>query len=142
MVTKEKIKISVQVSIQAPIEKIWKCWNSPEDITRWNHASDDWHTPTALNDLHRGGVFNYRMEARDGSEGFNFQGIYDEVITLKQIGYTLGDKRKVKIMFLTNGDRTRLIEVFEAEDFYTAELQRTGWQAILDNFKKYVETNV
>jgi uncharacterized protein YndB with AHSA1/START domain len=140
METKEKIKISVQVSIHAPIEKIWKCWTSPEDIICWNNASDDWHTVRAENDLRRGGKFSFRMEARDGSTGFNFDGVYDEVITLKQIGYTISDGRKVKIIFLKSGDEIKLIEVFEAEDYHTAELQRSGWQAILNNFRKHVET--
>jgi uncharacterized protein YndB with AHSA1/START domain len=135
----EKSVISVQTVINAPVERVWKCWTTPGDIIQWNHASEEWHTPGAENDLRKGGKFLYRMEARDGSFGFDFGGVYDEVKTNKIIEYTLGDGRKVKITFSLLNDKTEVVETFEAESINPAEIQQEGWQAILDNFKKYVE---
>jgi len=140
METKGKPTITVQTVINAPLERVWKCWTTPADIERWNNASKDWHTPKAENDLRTGGKFLYRMEARDGSFGFDFWGVYDEVKTKKIIEYTLGDDRKVKIVFSFLNDKIEVVETFEPETTNTLELQRGGWQAILDNFKKYVET--
>jgi uncharacterized protein YndB with AHSA1/START domain len=140
METIDKTKITVKAGINAPLEFVWKCWTSPEDIIHWNNASDDWHTPKAENELRTGGKFNYRMEARDGSFGFDFWGIYDEIKTNKYIEFTLGDDRKVKITFTTDNNSTTVIETFEAETTNSIELQRTGWQAILNNFKKYAES--
>lgn len=140
METKEKTIISVQIKIKAPIAKVWKIWTAPEDIVRWNNASEDWHTTRASNDLRVGGKFLSRMEAKDGSMGFDFEGIYDLVKTNEQIDYTIADGRKVKIDFITNGNETEIIESFEAENIHSIEHQRGGWQAIMDNFKKYVET--
>lgn len=135
-----KQSITVQTVINAPIEKVWEFWTRPEHITKWNNASKDWHTPRAENDLRVGGKFLSRMEAKDGSVGFDFWGIYDEVEENKIIAYTMGDDRKVQITFTKNNDNeTEVIETFEAENENSIELQRTGWQAILDNFKKYVE---
>jgi uncharacterized protein YndB with AHSA1/START domain len=111
----------------------------PEHITKWNSASDDWHTPYAENDLRTGGKFLSRMEAKDGSFGFDFGGVYDEVIPNKLIAYTMGDSRKVKVDFAANGNSTTVTTNFEAETENTIELQKNGWQAILNNFKKYVE---
>lgn len=139
METTARTKITISASINAPIEEVWKRWTHPEDIVGWNHASDDWHTPRAENDLSRGGHFNYRMEARDGSFGFDFSGVYDLVIINKQIDYTLDDDRIVKILFTAAGDQTEITETFEAEGTNAIELQRFGWQSILDNFKKYAE---
>jgi uncharacterized protein YndB with AHSA1/START domain len=139
MDSKIKALITVQATINAPVEKVWKCWITPEDIILWNNASEDWHTPQAQNDLRPGGKFNYRMEARDGSTGFDFWGIYDLVETQKCIKYTLGDGRKVKVTFTGHNDLTNVIETLEAEDVNTVEKQRNGWQAILDNFKRHVE---
>lgn len=139
METMEKPVITIKVSIEAPIEKVWKAWTSPEDIVRWNNASDDWHTTKAENDLRQGGRFNSRMEAKDGSMGFDFWGIYDKVITHKQIDYTMGDGRRAEILFISSGDKTEVIESFEAESENSVDLQRTGWQAILDNFKSFAE---
>jgi len=139
MAKKEKTIISVQAKINASIEKVWKHWTTPEDIVNWNNSSDDWHTPRAENDLREGGKFNYRMEARDGSSGFDFSGVYGKVITNKRIDYTLGDGRKVKVTFSRKADTTEVVESFEAEHTYSIEMQRNGWQAILDNFKKYTE---
>lgn len=139
MPTSEKVTITVKAEISAPIEKVWKCWTSPEYITRWNQASDDWHSPHAINDLRVGGKFNYRMEAKDGSFGFDFWGIYSKVEHYKSIEFTLGDDRRVQVDFTSIGDKTLVVETFEAENENSLELQQTGWQAILDNFKKIAE---
>ncbi|HNW97885.1 MAG TPA: SRPBCC family protein [Bacteroidales bacterium] len=133
--------ITVETIINAPIEKVWDFWSLPEHIIKWNFASNDWHTPKATNKLHNGGKFNYRMEAKDGSFGFDFWGTYNKIITHKLISYTLGDGRKVEITFTAKGNNTEVIETFEAESTNPAEMQKVGWQAILDNFKKYVEAN-
>ena len=139
METLEKTIITVENTINAPVEKVWECWTKPEHITQWNNASDDWHTPHGENDLQTGGKFVARMEAKDGSMGFDFGGVYDSVITNQYIGYTMDDGRKVKITFTANGDKTKVTESFEAENTNSIELQQGGWQAILDNFKKYAE---
>jgi uncharacterized protein YndB with AHSA1/START domain len=141
MDTKAKTVITVQVTIKAPIEKVWEKWNNPDAIVKWYNASDDWHTPRAENDLQSGGKFLFRMEAKDGSMGFDFNGIYNEVKTNERITYTIEDGRKVKITFESNGAEIKVSESFEAEDENPIEMQRGGWQAILDNFKKYVEAN-
>jgi Uncharacterized conserved protein len=139
MESKERTFITVLVRINAPIEQIWKHWNTPEDITQWNTASDDWHTPKASVDLRPGGKFTARMEAKDGSLGFDFEGIYDEVIVNKHIRYTIGDGRTVNIDFVTVGTQTEITETFEAEETNPIEMQQQGWQAILYNFKRFVE---
>lgn len=131
--------IIIEVIVNAPIEKIFDFWTKPEHIVNWSYASDDWHTPTAENDLRKGGKFSSRMEAKDGSMGFDFGGVYDEVIQNKYIEYTLGDGRKVKINFTRKGDQTEITESFEAEKTNPLEMQKAGWQAILNNFKKYTE---
>lgn len=141
MQTENKPKITVKTTIEAPVEKVWKYWTAPEHIKKWNYASDDWHTPNAENDLRPGGKFVSRMEAKDGSFGFDFGGIYDEVKENKYIAYTLGDDRKVEITFSANRNETDIEETFEAENQNPIEMQRAGWQAILGNFKKYTETN-
>lgn len=142
MATQEKTVITVESIINAPIGKVWECWTKPEHITKWNNASDDWHTPHAENDLRAGGSFVSRMEAKDGSMGFDFGGVYDAVIPNEYIEYTIGDGRKVKVTFSAQGDSTSVVESFEAENMNSVELQRGGWQAILNNFKKYVENNL
>ncbi len=134
-------KITVETVINATIEKIWTLWNQPEHVKHWYNASDDWHTPQATNNLISGGCFNYRMEAQDGSFGFDFVGIYDEVVPNEKISYTLGDGRQANIIFTDEGDTVRITETFDAEHENSIELQKTGWQAILNNFKKYVELN-
>jgi len=139
METKEKTIITVQTRIKAPVERVWKLWTMPKDIVKWNNASDDWHTPRAENDLRAGGIFNFRMEAKDGSTGFDFGGVYKTVKTNQLIEYTIGDGRKVRIDFTDSGNETKVVETFEAENVYSIEQQRNGWQAILDNFKKYAE---
>ena len=141
MEASNKTIITVEATVNAPVEKVWKFWSSPEHITKWNNASDDWHTPYAENDLQVGGKFTSRMEAKDGSFGFDFWGIYDVVVTNERIEYTLGDDRKVKIVFTNKGNATQVIESFEAENENSIEMQKGGWQAILDNFRKYTEEN-
>lgn len=134
-----KKAITVEASINAPIDKVWKFWSAPEHIIKWNNASDDWHTPRAENDLRPGGKFLSRMEAKDGSAGFDFEGVYDEVKENKFIAYTMGDGRRVTNNFSENGNATKITVTFEAENINSHEMQRGGWQAILDNFKNYVE---
>ncbi|PGS48794.1 SRPBCC family protein [Bacillus sp. AFS041924] len=136
-------KVTVESTINASIEKVWEFWTEPTHIKKWNSASDDWHTPIAENDLRVGGEFRSRMEAKDGSFGFDFGGIYDQVEKYQVIAYTLGDGRKVNITFREKDNQTEVIETFDAESTNPVEFQQQGWQAILDNFKKYTEqTNI
>lgn len=139
MTTGNNVKITVKTSVNAPVVKVWEYWTEPKHITQWNNASDDWHTPVAENDLTVGGKFLTRMEAKDGSFGFDFGGIYDEVKLNEVISYTMGDGRKVTITFKSQGNETEVIETFDAETTNPIEMQQAGWQAILDNFKKYAE---
>jgi len=132
--------ITIETTVNSPVQRAWNIWTSPEHIVNWSYASDDWHTTTAENDLKKGGKFLYRMEAKDGSMGFDLGGIYDEVVENKSIEYTAGDGRRVKISFNPKGDKTEIIETFEAENTNSLEMQKAGWQAILENFKKYAET--
>lgn len=134
------IKITVKATVNASVKKVWECWTEPKHIKKWNGASGDWHTPFAENDLSIGGKFLSRMEAKDGSFGFDFTGTYDEVQLYEIIAYTLEDGRKVEITFTVRDDKTEIIETFEAEDTHSIEQQKQGWQAILDNFKKYTES--
>lgn len=140
MTTQNTQRITVEATVNAPIETVWKCWTEPKHITQWNNASDDWHTPHAENDLRVGGKFLSRMESRDGSMGFDFVGTYQEVIEYKMIAYTMEDGRKVEITFVSeDGKTTQVTETFDPENENALELQKTGWQAILNNFKNYVE---
>lgn len=132
-------KITIQTIINEPVEKVWDAYTSPAHITKWNHATNDWHCPRAENDLRVGGRFVSRMEAKDGSGGFDYSGTYDAVETHKRIDYTLDDARKVTTAFQEMGNSTAMTIVFEAENENPAEIQRIGWQMILDNFKLYVE---
>ena len=141
METAEKTIITIENTINAPVEKVWENWTKPEHIVRWNNASDDWHTTRAENDLRVGGSFLSRMEAKDGSFGFDFGGVYDAVTTNDYIEYTLGDGRKVQTTFTPQGNKTNIVVNFEAETTNSVEMQRGGWQAILDNFKKYTEAS-
>ncbi len=141
METAEKTTITVAATVIALIQKVWDLWTKPAHVVKWNNASDDWHTPSAENDLRPGGKFSYRMEAKDGSFGFDFAGIYDDVVEHERIGYTLGDGRKVEVLFAPDGNSTLVKETFEAENVNPIEMQRGGWQAILDSFKKYAEAN-
>jgi len=135
----EKLVITVSVTVRAPLQQVWDLFTEPLHIIHWNHASDDWQTSYAESNFRPGGAFLSRMEARDGSEGFDFTGKYSEIIQGKSIASTLDDGRNVHVSFLEKGLYTLVTESFETEDQNSAELQRTGWQAILDNFKKYVE---
>jgi len=132
--------ITIETIVNVPIEKAWECWSAPEHITKWAFASDEWHCPSAENDIQVGGKFTTRMEAKDGSFGFDFWGIYDEVQKNKFIAYTMGDGRKATITFTDLGNQTKLIESFDPESENPIEMQRAGWQAILNNFKKHTET--
>ncbi|MFA7273932.1 MAG: SRPBCC family protein [Crocinitomicaceae bacterium] len=134
-----KEKITIETTVNKPIETVWNFWTEPEHIKKWNNASDDWHTPKSSNDLWTGGKFSSTMAAKDGSMSFEFWGVYDSVITHQEIKSTLGDDRKVEVIFSGDGSETKIIETFEAESQNSVELQRAGWQAILDNFKKYAE---
>lgn len=134
------VKITVEKTIHAPVGQVWAYWTEPKHITNWNSASEDWHTPVAENDLRAGGKFLSRMEAKDGSFGFDFSGIYDEVRTNEYIAYTLGDGRKVAITFTSHGNETIVSELFDAESENPIEMQKSGWEAILGNFKRYVES--
>ncbi len=132
-------KITIQTTIQAPVSKVWDYFTEPTHIVQWNNASPDWHTTSAENDLTVAGKFNSRMEAKDGSTGFDFWGTYDEVLPNEKIAYTLGDGRTVEVLFEGKDGQTQITETFEAEGQNPIEMQRNGWQAILDNFKKHVE---
>ncbi|WP_114783525.1 SRPBCC family protein [Botryobacter ruber] len=139
--TAEKTAITVETTVQAPVEKVWKSWTEPQHITQWNNASDDWHTPRAENDVRVGGKFTSRMEARDGSMGFDFEGTYSAVEEHRQLAYAMPDGRKVQITFAPTAAGTHVTETFDAEQTHSLEMQQQGWQAILDNFKKYVENS-
>jgi uncharacterized protein YndB with AHSA1/START domain len=141
METTAKTAITVKAIVKAPVEKVWKYWNEPEHITRWCAASDDWHAPKAQNDLREGGNFTTTMAAKDGSMSFDFGGVYTRVQTNKLIEYAMSDGRKVSIAFAANGNETEVIETFDPETTHPLDMQRAGWQAILDNFKKHTETN-
>ena len=139
MTKENNSKITIETTVHAPVEKVWKYWTEPNHITKWNSASEDWHTPFSENDLRVGGKFSSRMEAKDGSFGFDFGGVYDEVKLNDFISYTIGDGRKVEITFIHEENDTKIIEVFDPETENTIEMQQAGWQAILNNFKKYAE---
>ncbi|WP_248927606.1 SRPBCC family protein [Paenibacillus hamazuiensis] len=141
METGKNVEITVEATIHAPVGEVWKFWNEPQHITKWCAAADDWHAPKAENDLRVGGKFTTRMEAKDGSFGFDFGGVYDEVRTNEFISYTMGDGRKVSITFISQGNVTKVVETFDAETTNPVDMQQAGWQAILDNFKKYSEAS-
>ncbi len=136
----EAVKISVETLVNAPVEKVWDAWNDPIDITKWNQASPDWHCPHAENDLRVGGKLKSRMEAKDGSFGFDFEAVYDEVVEHKKITYTMGDGRQATSSFEKLDNDTKVTTVFDAETENSVELQQNGWQAILNSFKQYVES--
>jgi uncharacterized protein YndB with AHSA1/START domain len=141
MDTMTKKAITIRTTVNAPIEKVWRCWSEPKHITQWAFASDDWHAPKAENDLRVDGTFSTTMAAKDGSFSFDFGGVYTKVEKHKAIEYTIADGRKVKISFIAEGDQTHVVETFDPENENPEEMQRGGWQAILDNFKKYTESN-
>lgn len=134
-----KDKITVEAQINAPTEKVWDAYNDPEQVKQWNSPSSDWHTPKAENDLKVGGKFNYRMEAKDGSAGFDFAGEYTAVDPHKFISYKMDDGREVETTFTSEGSGVKVTTKFDPETENPPEFQQAGWQSILDNFKGYVE---
>lgn len=141
MLPEERISIRVETEVMAPITKVWMIWNDPAYITKWYNASDDWHAPFAENNLKVGDQFKIRMAAKDGSVEFDFIGVYTLIKEHEQIEYRIEDGRKVSVSFNDLGKSTKVIEVFEAENVHPPEVQKGGWQAILDSFKKCVESN-
>ncbi len=133
------MKITVETRVNASLDSVWHTWNNPEDIKQWNNASDDWHTTRSAVDLREGGAFSSRMEARDGSVGFDFEGTYTRVVPRQLIEYRMEDGREVQVQFSEAEDGVRVRETFDAETENDPELQREGWQAILDNFARHVE---
>jgi uncharacterized protein YndB with AHSA1/START domain len=136
-----KSRITVETTVDADVNKVWDSWTKPEHITKWNFAADDWQCPSAENDLRVGGKYAARMEAKDGSFGFDFEAIYDEVVDNEKLTYTMVDGRQATTTFEDLGGKTNVKTVFDAEEENSVELQKGGWQAILDNFKKYTESN-
>ena len=141
METGNKQVITVETTINAPVEKAWEYFSLPKHIINWNNASEDWCTPKSENDFREGGKFVNRMEAKDGSIGFDFTGTYSKIIPNEYIEYTITDGRNVKIHFAPDGEKTKIEESFEAETSHPKDVQKAGWQNILDNFKKYTEAN-
>lgn len=135
-------KITIKTNIKEHISIVWEKFTNPEHIVKWNNASEDWHTTKAENDLQVGGKFVSRMEAKDGSFGFDFEGVYTAVKNNNYLEYKIADGRNVSIYFEEDNGTTTVTEVFEPENINTVEMQQAGWQAILDNFKKYVETQI
>lgn len=133
--------ITISATINAPVEKVWTYYTEPEHLMQWNFASDDWMCPSATNDLRVGGTFTSRMEAKDGSFGFDFGGTYSEVVPNERIVYSMSDGRKVELNFSEQDGVTTVETIFDAEKENPEEMQREGWQAILNNFKKHVEGN-
>jgi uncharacterized protein YndB with AHSA1/START domain len=131
-------KITVETTIKADMQKVWDAYTKPDAVTKWNHASDDWYCPKATNDLRVGGAFNYRMEAKDKSFGFDFTGTYTKVVPLKVIEYRMDEKRAVIATFEQTPAGVKVTHVFDAEAENPIDMQKQGWQAILENFKKYV----
>lgn len=134
------MKITVETVVNAPLRQVWDAWNDPAAIVRWNAASDDWHTTRSTIDLREGGMFTSRMEAKDGSAGFDFGGTYTRIVPRQRIDYVLGDGREVEVRFEERADGVVVTNTFDAETTNSPELQRQGWQAILDSFGRYVET--
>jgi len=132
-------QITIGTTIDAPVERVWKAYTTPADITRWNFASDDWCCPSAEADLKVGGSYKARMEAKDGSFGFDFEGVYDEVDPNKAVTLAMSDGRKARTTFEPTDSGTKVTTVFDAEEQNSIEMQRDGWRAILNNFRTYVE---
>lgn len=137
---KEKPLITVETTVERPVAWVFTCFTDPAHVIHWKFASEDWHCPTATNTLEPGGSFNYRMAAKDGSFGFDFEGTFTAVEVNRHLAFTIGD-RAVTVDFMDLGAATKVVETFEAESENSLELQRGGWQAILDNFKKHAESS-
>ncbi|SMC59707.1 SRPBCC family protein [Moheibacter sediminis] len=135
----ENQKITVAADVQAPIEKVWNAYTQPQHITKWNQASEDWCCPHAENDVKVGGKYNARMEAKDGSFGFDFEAIYDEIVDRKKLSYNMLDGRNATIEFISDGNQTKVTTTFDPENQNPIEMQQDGWQAIMNSFKNYVE---
>ena len=133
------MKITVETVVKADPKLVWSAWNDPEEIKKWNSASDDWHTTRSRVDLREGGTFSARMEAKDGSEGFDFEGTYTRIVPEKLLAYRMSDGRSVEVRFEPAPGGVRVVETFDAESENPEELQRAGWQAILDRFARHVE---
>ncbi|MBL8009596.1 MAG: SRPBCC family protein [Flavobacteriales bacterium] len=132
-------RITVSALVNRPVSHVWAIWTDPAHIMRWNAASDDWHCPRAANDLRTGGRFSSTMAARDGSFSFDFEGVYDDVQEHRRIAYTMSDGRTCDVRFAEEEGGTRITETFDAETMNSADIQRAGWQAILDRFRAYAE---
>ena len=132
------MKITVEALVKAELAKVWSAWNNPEDIKQWNAASEDWHTTGSSVDLREGGRFSARMEAKDGAEGFDFEGTYTRIVPRELIEYRMSDGRQVRVEFSERAGEVLVRETFDAETENSAEMQRAGWQAILDNFARHV----
>lgn len=135
------MKITVETVVNADRERVWHAWNNPSDIEQWNAASDDWHTTRSSVDLREGGTFTSRMEAKDGSAGFDFEGTYTRIVPRERIEYRMSDGREVSVEFIDEDDGVRVRNTFDAETENPPEMQRQGWQAIVDSFGRYVEAN-
>ena len=133
------MKITVEKIVKARLNQVWDAWNNPADIKQWNSAQDDWHTTQSAVDLREGGKFSARMESRDGSEGFDFEGTYTRVVPQQTIEYRMSDGREVKVEFSERAGGVLVKETFDPENENPHEMQRQGWQAILDNFGRHVE---
>ncbi|HYF57499.1 MAG TPA: SRPBCC family protein [Burkholderiaceae bacterium] len=133
------MQITVERLVRSTPATVWAAWNTPADIERWNAASPDWHTPSSTVDLREGGGFRSRMEARDGSVGFDFEGTYTRVVEPQLIEYAMADGRTVRVEFVPQSDGVLVRETFDADGTHDAEMQRAGWQAILDSFARHVE---
>lgn len=135
-------QITVTTLVEAPIEKVWELWTTPEHIMEWNHASDDWHCPAASNDVVVGGKFSATMSANDGSASFDFEGTYTDIVEHERIEYNMADGRHVSVTFEEEDGKIRVTEVFDAESENSIEKQQAGWQSILDNFRDYSEASL
>lgn len=137
----QKERITVEVQVNVPVEQVWKYWNTPNDIIQWNSADPSWHSPSSENDLRVGGKFKHRMEAKDGSFGFDFEGVYDKIIPNREITYTMGDGRRSTTLFTEKEGVTHVETTFDAESENPVEFQKQGWQAILNSFVRYAEAS-
>jgi uncharacterized protein YndB with AHSA1/START domain len=134
-------KITIQAVVAADRQKVWDCYTQPEHITKWNFATDTWHCPAASNDMRVGGKYLARMEAKDGSFAFDFEAVYNEIVDGEKFTYTMPDNREIQVSFEQTDDKTRVTVTFDPENENPVDLQRSGWQSILDNFRKYAEGN-
>ena len=137
----EKNKITIEAQVKAEVKKVWNYWTAPERITQWNFASPEWQCPSASNDLRKGGKYIARMEAKDGSFGFDFEAVYNDVVPEKRLSYVMSDGREAVTTFERAGEYTIVTTIFDAENTHPIDFQKAGWQAILDNFKNYTERN-